>query len=298
LIVLPVLPTLCAVDNAADPVSPGKHELGFRQPRFVRRYLAYIGHLLILVLRTIHGVGAFALITFGVTVTKSTKGSKVIRPLIISQIYRAGIQLLPMVTFLSVALGVVVIGQTVSLLNRLAAQDYLGIVMVVVIVRELGPLVTALLVLARVGTSIVIELSTNRATGEVEALEALGIDPIHYLVVPRVIGLAISVFSLTVYLIIFSLISGYLFAFVQDVPLRPGEYVQQLASSLNWHDFILLGLKTVIFGMIIAIVTCFQGLARPVRLEDVSNVTSKAVVESVIACVVIDSLFIIVYLVL
>ncbi|MGV3773308.1 MAG: MlaE family ABC transporter permease [Verrucomicrobiales bacterium] len=286
------------MDQVAEPSTAKRHAYGFRQPRWVRRYLAYIGHLLLTILQTIHGLGAFALITFGVAVTKSSKASKVIRPLIVSQIFRAGIKLLPMVGFLAFALGIVVIGQTVSLLNRLAAQDYLGIVMVVVIVRELGPLVTALLVLARVGTSIVIELSTNRATGEVEALEALGIDPIHYLVVPRVIGLAVSVFSLTVYLIILALIGGYLFAFLQDVPLKPGEYIHQLASSLRWTDFILLGFKTVIFGTIIAIVTCFQGLAKPVKLEDVSNVTSSAVVESVIACVVIDALFIIVYLVL
>lgn len=285
------------MDHVADSSTPARHSYGFHQPRWIRRYLAYIGRLLLTILHTIHGLGAFALITFGVAVTKSSKASKVIRPLIVSQIFRAGINLMPMVGFLGLALGVVVIGQTVSLLNRLAAQDYLGIVMVVVIVRELGPMVTALLVLARVGTSIVIELSTNRATGEVEALEALGIDPIHYLVVPRVLGLAISVFSLTVYLIITALISGYLFAFIQDVPLRPGEYISQLASSLRWTDFILLGVKTIIFGVIIAIVTCFQGLARPVRLEDVSNVTSSAVVESVIACVVIDALFIIVYLV-
>ena len=193
----------------------------------------------------------------------------------------------------AVALGLVIIGQSVALLNKYGAgaQNYAGVVMVAVVVRELGPLVTALLVLARVGTAIVIDLSTQRALGEVEALEALGIDPIHYLVVPRVWGLAISIFSLTIYLIIISLIAGYLFAFVQDVPLRSGEYFEQLASSLRWEDFLLLGVKTVMFGTFIAIVTCYQGLAHPVRLEDVSNVTTNAVVESVIACVLIDALF-------
>jgi phospholipid/cholesterol/gamma-HCH transport system permease protein len=155
-----------------------------------------------------------------------------------------------------------------------------------------------LLVLARVGTAIVIDLSTQRALGEIEALEALGIDPIHYLVVPRVWGLAVSIFSLTVYLIIISLISGYLFAFIQDVPLKPGQYFEQLATSLRWEDFLLLALKTFLFGIFIAIITCYQGLAHPVRLEDVSNVSTRAVVESVVACVLIDALFIIIYLVI
>jgi phospholipid/cholesterol/gamma-HCH transport system permease protein len=191
-----------------------------------------------------------------------------------------------------------VIGQTVSLLNRVGAQEYAGMVMVTVIVRELGPLVTALLVLARVGTMIVIELSTNRATGEVEALEALGIDPIHFLVMPRVLGLAASIFSLTVYMILVALFSGYLFAFVQDVPLTPGQYLDQLAASLQWQDFALLALKTLSFGSIISVITCYQGLARPVRLEEVGQVTSNAVVSSVVGCVLLDALFIVVYLVI
>jgi len=63
--------------------------------------------------------------------------------------------------------------------------------------------------------------------GEVEALEALGIDPVHYLVVPRVLGMAVGVFSLTVYLILGALISGYVWAFLQDVPLRPTDYFRQ-----------------------------------------------------------------------
>src|SRR5207244_10172738 len=99
--------------------------------------------------------------------------------------------------------------------------------------RELGSLLTALLVLARIGTANVIELGTARALGEVEALEALGVDPVHYLVVPRVIGMAVGTFSLTVYLILGALLSGYLWAFVQDVPLRPGDYFRKLTGSLS-----------------------------------------------------------------
>ena len=266
--------------------------------RYARRYLNWIGRIILRIIRTIHGLGAFALIAFGVTVTKFWKAAPVVHPMIFAQIGRAGLNLLPMVSFLAFALGLVVIGQTVSLLNRVGAQDYAGIVMVTVIVRELGPLVTALLVLARVGTAIVIELSTNRATGEVEALEALGIDPIHFLVMPRVIGLAVSIFSLTVYMIILALLSGYIFAFIQDVPLRPGEYFNQLVGSLRWEDFALLALKTLSFGLVIAVVTCYQGLARPLRIEEVRDVTTNAVVESVVACVILDALFIIVYLII
>jgi phospholipid/cholesterol/gamma-HCH transport system permease protein len=203
-----------------------------------------------------------------------------------------------MVTFIGLALGLVIIGQTVSILTRVGAQSYAGTAMVTVVVRELGPILAALLVLARVGTATVIELGTSRALGEVEALEALGIDPVHYLVMPRVFGLALSIFSLTIYLILTALISGYLFAFLQDVPLQVGSYFGQLANALRWEDFVLLALKTTLFGAIIAIITCYQGLAQPLRIEEVAGATTRAVGQSVVACVMLDALFIILYLVM
>jgi phospholipid/cholesterol/gamma-HCH transport system permease protein len=217
-------------------------------------------------------------------------------PRIRQEIARAGVALMPMFLFVAFALGFLVIGQTVSALARVGAINYLGSTMVIVVVRELGPLLAAMLVLARVGTAHVIELGTARAMGEVEALEALGIDPVHYLIVPRVIGMAAGIFSLTVYLIIGALASGYLWAFLQDVPLTPGDYFKQLAEALGWLDFALLALKAVAFGFFIAIVTCYHGLAQPLRLEEVSRVAVRAVTQGVIVCVLIDALFIVLYL--
>jgi phospholipid/cholesterol/gamma-HCH transport system permease protein len=267
----------------------------FRSP-LPTSYSNFIGRLIFRFLFTIQGIGAFALITVGVLISKFGRNSKVLRPLVRREIARAGTNLLPMFCFLAAALGFLVIGQVVSWLSRVGAVNYLGVVMVVVVVRELGPLITALLVLARVGTANVVELGTARATGEVEALEALGIDPVHYLIVPRVAGMAIGTFALTVYLIIGALMSGYLWAFLQDVPLRPDQYFQQLAASLTWVDFVLLALKTVSFGSVIAMVTCYHGLAQPLRLEEVSRATVRAVAQAVIGCVLLDAAFIIIYL--
>ena len=261
-----------------------------------RSLTGYVGRGLFRFLLTMQGLGAFALITLGVMIRRFGDARQVMRPRVFQEVSRAGLRLLPMFLFMSAALGLLVIGQTVSWLTRVGAINYLGTIMVVVVVRELGPLVAALLVLARIGTANVIELGTARAMGEVEALEALGIDPVHYLVVPRVIGMALGVFALTVYLIIGALLSGYLWAFLQDVPLRPGDYFRQLANALSGLDFALLGIKTTAFGFIIALVTCYHGLAQPLRLEQVSSATVSAVAQSVIACVLIDALFIIIYL--
>ncbi len=261
-----------------------------------RSFADYLGRKLFRFLLTVQGLGAFALITLGVILTKGRAARRLIRPLIFHETSRAGLRLLPLFLFLSAALGLVVIGQTVSWLTRVGAINYLGSIMVIVVVRELGPLMAALQVLARIGTANVVELGTARAMGEVEALEALGIDPVHYLVVPRVIGMAIGVSSLTVYMILGALLSGYLWAFLQDVPLLPGDYFRQLAGALSGLDFALLGTKTCAFGFIIATVTCYHGLAQPLRLDEVSGATVRAVAQSVIACILLDALFILIYL--
>jgi phospholipid/cholesterol/gamma-HCH transport system permease protein len=263
-----------------------------------RSYVWRVGGALLRLGETTRGLGAFALITLGVAISQWRTSARVIRPLTLEQIHRAGVRLLPMISFLGVALGFVVIGQTVALLNRVNVTDLAGTVMVTVVVRELGPLLTALIVLARIGTANVVELGTARAQGEVEALEALNIDPIHYLVIPRVAGVAVAVFALTIYLILIALVSGYLFIFIQDVPLLPGDYFRQLAGALVWQDFALLGLKALLFGFVIALTTSYQGLAQPLRLEDVAGASTRAVVASVAACVLLDALFIVVYLVM
>ena len=270
---------------------------GFRPAALSRSLADRLGRKLVRALLTLQGLGAFALITLGVIVDKLGVARSVIHPRVRQEIYRAGVALVPMFCFVALALGFLVVGQTVSALAKVGATDYLGSTMVVVIVRELGPLLTAMLVLARIGTANVIELGTARALGEVEALEALGIDPVHYLIVPRVIGMALGIFALTVYLILLALASGYLFAFLQDVALTPGDYFKQIAAALNWLDFALLALKTVLFGFFIGIVTCYHGLAQPLRLEEMSRVAVRAVTQGVFVCVLVDAVFIVLYLV-
>jgi phospholipid/cholesterol/gamma-HCH transport system permease protein len=267
----------------------------FRHAPLPRSYTDYLGRQLFLLLLTVQGLAAFAMITLGVILRKSRVARPVIRPRIRQEINRAGTSLLPMFIFLALALGFLVIGQTLSALAKVGATGFLGSTMVIVVVRELGPLLTAFLVLARVGTANVIELGTARALGEVEALEALGIDPVHYLIVPRVIGMALGVFSLTIYLIIGALASGCLFAFLTNVPMTPGDYFRQIVDALSWLDFALLALKTIAFGFFIAIVTCYHGLAQPLRLDEVSRVAVRAVTQGIIVCVLIDAIFIVLY---
>jgi phospholipid/cholesterol/gamma-HCH transport system permease protein len=269
----------------------------FLRSSFSRFFFHYLGRSLVRFLLAVHGLGAFALITLGVMFSQAGVARHTIHPLTLLQVARSGLRLLPLASFLALALGFMVIGQTVSVLNTVGAIDQLGVVMVVAVVRELGPLLTALLVLLRSGTANVVELGTARALGEVEALEVLGIDPIHYFVVPRVLGMAVGTFALTVYLILGALLSGYVWAFVQDVPLLPGDYFRQLAQAMSGLDFVLLAAKTIGFGCVLAIVTCYHGLAQPLSIGDVSGATVRAVGQSLVACFLIEAIFIVIYLI-
>ncbi len=250
-------------------------------------------------LQTAQGLGAFSLITLGVMLRKRRLAREVMQPRIRREITRSGSRLLPMFSFLALALGFLVVGQAVTQLSSIGATNYVGSLMVTVVVRELGPLLAVMMMLARVGAANVIELGTARAQGEVEALEALAIDPVHYLVVPRVIGMAAGVFALTIYLILGALGGGYLWAFLMmpSLELTPGEYISQIADALNWMDFVLIAVKTLTFGFFIAVVTCYHGLAQPLRQEDVSRVAVQAVTQGIIVCTLVDLIFIVLYFV-
>jgi phospholipid/cholesterol/gamma-HCH transport system permease protein len=283
------------MDSGNVPVAP---QVGLRlQAPLPETYSNYAGRRVVRFFTTMRGVGAFALITLGVILTKLRAAPEVTFPAIRRELARSGLRLLPLFLFMSAAAGLTVIGQAVLWLKRIGADTLLlGPIMAYVVVRELGPLLTALLVLSRSGTANVIELGTARALGEVEALEALGIDPVHYLVVPRVIGMALGVMSLTVYFIIVTLASGYLCAFLNNVPLQPGDYFGQLAASLTGLDFVILAVKSCGFGVLIAVITCYHGLAQRLQLDEVSRATVRAVGQCIVGCVLLDAVFMFIYL--
>lgn len=247
-------------------------------------------------LETLTRLSAFTLITLGTAWTRFGQNSRVIRPRIVEEIHRSGVRLLPIVGFLGAALGVVFVGQTLALMQQVGAGGFTGMLIVNLFIRELAPMAAGLVVLARVGTATVIELGTARALGEVEALEALGIDPIHYLVLPRVVGFTVSVLCLTVYLTLLTLVSGYVFAFARGLKATPGEFFGDVAGALSWLDFPLLAMKTGGFGAIIGLVICYHGLARSLTLEEVGQATTRTVAQCVIACLLLDAVFIVLYL--
>ena len=241
---------------------------------------------------------AFTLITMATGFQKWTVAPRVIHPLIREQIHRTGVRLLPLVCILGFGLGFIVLGQVLVLLVQNGQVKLYATIMAPLVIRELAPLAAALIVLMRVGTAMVADLGTARATGQIEALEALGIDPIHLLVVPRVIGMTVSVLALTLYLVMISLLGGYLMGFVRGSSLGLDEYFGSVVGALSWMDFPLLGMKTLLLGSANALIICYRGLAEPLRLEQIGDVTARTVAQCLVASLVIDAVFLSSYLVL
>lgn len=237
------------------------------------------------------GITAFAVLTIRASFTRTHDPTHRLTPLVAAEIHRAGHRLLPITALVALGLGFILIGQAIQLFLRLGIQAYLGTVLVTAVVRELGPLFVALLVLARVGATQVVELATRRADGALDALEATGTDPIRQLVVPRVLGLSAAVLALSVYFIFLALAGGWLYAFLQNLPLTSAEYLRQLVDALGWQDFVALGLKASAFGTTIAAITCYHGMARDLQRADIPAAASHTVVHCVAACFAIDVAF-------
>lgn len=264
--------------------------LPMREPRL--RLLRLAGRWALNSTETVKGLIAFALISVGSLISHRRRARKLIRSLVFEQISQNGVRLLPLGLAVAAAVGLVVVGQIVALLTRLGATQLIGPLLVSIVIRELAPLITALLVLGRSGTNTVVQLGTSRALGEIEALETLAIDPIHYLVVPRIIGLATSVFALTVYVMLATLGFGFAFVFLTDSPVTLETYAGEIFRSLSWFDFTLLAIKTIGFGSIIAVGTCYAGLARPLTLPEVAPASTQGVVIGVVGCLLLDAVLV------
>ncbi|MDI9401476.1 MAG: MlaE family ABC transporter permease [Limisphaerales bacterium] len=235
----------------------------------------------------------FILIVLGVYVKKRRSSRRVIIPLIYQEISKCGLTPLPIILFLSCVIGFLVVGQSAIFLGLIgdASSSLIGNILVLVIFKEIGPLLAALVLLVRVGVSTVVELAGERASGQVEWLCSLGIDPVHYYVVPRAIGMGVATLCLTIYLITFAFISGYAVVFFMDIPWKPMEYLDQIVAALKWKDFLILFLKAMLFGSLIAITTCYESLAHPVLSHQIPATIIRVVIGCLIGWGIIDVLF-------
>lgn len=198
-----------------------------------------------------------------------------------TQIYFTGWQAMPLISILALGTGGILVIQGMTNLTLLGGTEMLGNLIVVVLVREVGPLLTALVVIARSGTAVATEVGNMRANREIEALESMGINPLSYIVFPRIVGGIISVLCLAFYFMVIAIFGGYLITqFFHDIPFS--FYSENLLRAFGKEDVAIFLLKNGFSGVVIFVVSCFQGLSVKKSPHEVPQVTTQAVVKSII----------------
>ncbi|MBI4503251.1 MAG: ABC transporter permease [Gemmatimonadetes bacterium] len=217
-------------------------------------------------------------------------GRRVAGRVFVNQIWFTAVQAIPLVIVLAGILSFLLINQAVRELGRINSTELIGTLMVVAIVRELGPLLTALIVAGRSGTAIAAELATNQVMGEVEALEGMGIDPLHYLVLPRFGGAIVSVFGLIILFDLVAILAGLVAASAND--MNSLRYFEIVLRSLTLRDTWLTVGKGLVFGVIIGTVPSFHGLGVRRAATEVPIAASRAVVTSTVGIFLVSALFV------
>ena len=195
------------------------------------------------------------------------------------QVYFTGLEALPFLGLLALLLGSTVIVQSLPQLQGVGAHALIGKILVISIVRELGPLIAAMVVITRSGTAMAAQMATNRVTGEVEVLEAMGVNIFHFLVVPRVLGSMISLFCMVVYFDVIALIGGFVVASTR-LTMPFSLYLQYIFESLAPLDLYISLCKGILFGLVIALFSCYHGLRARRAPFEIPMVARNGVVQS------------------
>lgn len=215
---------------------------------------------------------------------------------VVMQILFTGVDAVGIILLISTSLGAVIIFEGAPVFTVGGGQSgILYNILITVITRELGPLLTAFIVMARSGVAIATELSNMVISQEIEAYMAVGINPISYLVVPRFLGVTVSVAALTVLFSVFGLAGAWLIVqFFQ--PLPAVEYFTNLLAHLSPADIAASVAKGVAFGMVIAVVSSYQGFQAMHSSTEVPVLVIKAVGRGFALLIVVNIIITLVYL--
>ena len=226
-----------------------------------------------------------------VSIARSLKSLRFIRKdaintIIFSHTRFTGIYALPFDTVVAVLVGGVVIIQSMTNLPKIGIAGYFGNLLVIIIVRELGPLVTALIVVSRSGTAMATEIATQKWSREILSLEIAGVDPRLYIVVPRLVAFTISIFCLTVFFDIAAFLGGYLIS-LTTIYVPMDVFFRDLATTFSLNDLAATLIKSVIFGTLIPLISCYYGMMPRSKFE-IPIFASRAVSRSLFAIIILN----------
>src|SRR6476646_1157971 len=207
-----------------------------------------------------------------------------------AQAMEVGVRALPILSLITFFIGLILALQSAYELRKFGAVDLVATAVAISMTRELGPLITAIVVIGRSGSAFAAEIGTMKVTEEIDALETMAISPVHFLVTPKFLAMIIMLPCLTIWANTMGILGGSLFGVLQaDFTLN--RYIRASVDSLFMRDITTGLIKSVMFGITITAVGCFEGLATGAGAEQVGRSTTRAVVMSIFLVVVVDLLF-------
>jgi phospholipid/cholesterol/gamma-HCH transport system permease protein len=207
---------------------------------------------------------------------------------IILQTFFTGVEIFPILFVVATLFGTVVIIEVITLMGKVGFSDVVGGLMVVVIIRELGPILTAFLIAGRSGSSLTTYIGGMVINSEVDALATMGVDPVRYLVMSGLIGGSIATFIMTIIFSSSAIGAGFLMTKVAialtgnaiNLQLTWDYLSTEILKAMTFTDFIFIIVKPLVFGCIITTNACYQAMNIPRDIRQVPKATGKSVIQS------------------
>ncbi len=236
------------------------------------------------------GVYKLLLLSAAWVIRSLTSGVRIGRSAIVSQIVRVGVRSILIISLVSFAVGFILALQMAPTLDDLGQIELVPDIVVVAIVRELGPLIAAVVMTGFAGAAIAAEIGTMVVGEEIEALESQALNPVRFLVVPRLIAVVVSLLALGVIANVVGVGAGMVMGVtILGIPYE--TYMGNTWARSDTVDFLTGLFKAGVFGVLIAAIACYNGLKVTGGAAGVGNATTRTVVESIVAIIFADLAF-------
>lgn len=249
-----------------------------------------IGRKGLSVFRFSHSAASLINTVFYWTFLSPFKGKPVRIKAVFSEMVRAGYNSVPIVSVISLFVGIILALQSAYQLKKVGALIYIANLVGVSITRELGPILTAIIVAGRSGSAYAAEIGSMKAAEEVDALTSMGINPVRFLVAPKMLAMIVMLPALTLFSDLIGLFGGFLIS-ITAFEIHPSSYLQQTANALVVKDVLTGLVKAVAFGVTITLVGAYQGFKVEGGAEEVGRRTTASVVASIFLVIVFDLFF-------
>lgn len=208
----------------------------------------------------------------------------------VHQALAVGVEAIPIVSLITFFVGLIMALQSAYELRRLGAMQFVAGAVAVSILRELGPLLTAIVVIGRSGSAFAAEIGTKKVTEEVDALRTMAFDPVAFLVAPKFMAMLVMVPCLTVWADFMGVIGGSVFG-VAGAGFTIGSYFQATQDAIVARDIYTGLIKSALFALVITAVGCKEGFSTGAGAEEVGRSTTSAVVTSIALVILVDLIF-------